>query len=205
VKAVFRYGMVIDLKKCIGCDTCTVACKATNATPRGISWNRVLKYETGKYPHSKLNFLPITCMHCEKPECLKACPTGATIKRDDGILMIDSDKCTGCRYCMVVCPYTARRFFDRLVTYYPEHMTPFEKLGYQNHTRGIVQKCDFCLERVEQGLQPSCVVSCTANARFFGNLNDPDSEVSRLIRERKGFVLSPERGTKPSVYYLPAD
>jgi len=200
-----RYGMVIDLKRCIGCDTCTMACKAANATSRGITWNRVLKYETGKYPNSKLNFLPIICMHCEEAECEKVCPTGATTKREDGIVVIDNDKCIGCRYCMVVCPYTSRYFLDKLRTYYPNHLTAYEKIGYKKHKLGTVQKCDFCLERVEQGLEPACVVSCTGNARFFGDLDDPDSEVSKLIKERGGFVLNPELDTKPSVYYLPMD
>ena len=200
-----RYGLVIDLKRCIGCDTCTIACKAANATSRGIMWNHVLKYETGKYPNSQLNFLPITCMHCEEPECEKVCPTGATTKRNDGIVVVDSDKCVGCRYCMVACPYAIRYFFDELQTYYPDHITPYEEIGYKKHKLGTVQKCDFCLERVKQGLQPACVVACPANARFFGDLDDPDSEVSKLIKERKGFVLNPELGTKPSVYYLPRD
>jgi len=200
-----RYGMVIDLKRCIGCDTCSIACKAANATPRGIVWNRMLKYETGKYPDSRLNFLPIHCMHCAEPECEKVCPTGATTKREDGIVVIDNDKCIGCRYCMVACPYASRYFLDKLYTYYPNHLTAYEKMSHQKHKPGTVQKCDFCLERVEQGLEPSCVVSCTGNARFFGDLDNPDSEVSRLIKERKGFVLNPEMGTEPSVYYLPKD
>jgi len=202
---VTRYGLVIDLKRCIGCDTCTIACKAANATSRGIIWNRVLKYETGKYPNSQLNFLPVTCMHCGEPECEKVCPTGATTKRDDGIVVINNDKCVGCRYCMGACRYATRYFFDKLQTYYPVYVTPYEEIGYKKHKLGTVQKCDFCLARVEQGLQPACVVSCPANARFFGDLDDPDSEVSKLIKERKGFVLNPELGTKPSVYYLPRD
>lgn len=200
-----RYGMVIDLRRCIGCDTCTIACKATNATSRGIMWNRVLKYETGKYPDSKLHFLPVTCMHCQEPECEKVCPTGATTRREDGIVIVDRDKCIGCRYCMVACPYAARYFFDKSRTYYPQHTTAYEKMKQENRELGAVQKCDFCLERVEQGLQPACVVACPTSARFFGDLDDPDSEVSRLIKERNGFVLNPELGTSPSVYYLPSE
>jgi molybdopterin-containing oxidoreductase family iron-sulfur binding subunit len=200
-----RYGMVIDLKRCVGCDTCTMACKATNATTRGILWNRVLKYETGKYPDSKLNFLPVLCMHCKEPECVKVCPTGATTRRNDGIVVVDDEKCVGCRYCMVACPYASRYYFDKVRTYYPGHMTPFEQMGYKKYRLGTVQKCDFCLERVGKGLEPSCVVSCTGNARYFGDLDDPASEVSVLIRDRGGFVLSPEMGTEPSVYYLPSD
>ena len=198
-----RYGMVIDLRRCVGCDTCTMACKATNATTRGILWNRVLKYETGKYPKAKLNFLPVLCMHCKEPECEKVCPTGATSKGEDGIVTVDNEKCIGCRYCMVACPYASRYFYDEVRTYYPGHMTPFEQIGYKKHKLGTVEKCNFCVDRVKAGLEPSCVVSCTGNARYFGDLDDPDSEVSRLIKDRGGFVLNPEMGTEPSVYYLP--
>ena len=106
---------------------------------------------------------------------------------------------------MVACPYAANYFLDRLHTYYPQHVTSFEKIKRDEHEIGAVQKCDFCLERVEQGLQPACVLSCPTSARFFGDLADPDSEVSTLIREKEGFVLNPELGTKPTVYYLPAD
>jgi len=200
-----RYGMVIDLKRCVGCDTCSIACKAISATTRGILWNRVLKYETGKYPNSKLHFLPVACMHCKEPECEKVCPTGATIKSEDGIVVVDNDKCIGCRYCMIACPYGSRYFYNEVRSYYPGHVTPYEEIGSQKHKLGTVEKCDLCVDRVECGLEPSCVVSCTGNARFFGDLDDPDSEVSRLIKEREGFVLNPEMDTEPSLYYLPSD
>jgi molybdopterin-containing oxidoreductase family iron-sulfur binding subunit len=200
-----RYGMVIDLKRCIGCDTCTLACRAVKATPRGILLNRVLKYESGKYPHSRLNFLPVMCMHCEEPECKKVRPTGATVRREDGIVTIDGDKCMGCKYCIVACPYGARYFLDQIRTYYSGYVTPFEEVGYRQHRLGTVQKCDFCLERIERGMQPACVSVCPADARFFGDLDDPNSEVSKLIKSRRGFVLNPELGTKPSVYYLPPE
>ena len=200
-----RYGMVIDLKRCVGCDTCTIACKATNATTRGILWNRVLKYETGKYPNSRLNFLPMTCMHCAEPECEKVCPSGATTRREDGIVVVDNDKCIGCRYCMVACPYASRYYFNEVRNYYTGYVTPYEEIGYQKHKLGTVEKCDFCVDRVERGLEPSCVVSCTGNARFFGDLDDPGSEVSRLIKDRGGFVLNPEMNTEPSISYLTSD
>jgi Fe-S-cluster-containing dehydrogenase component len=200
-----RYGMAIDLKRCIGCDTCTLACKSANATQRGILWNRLLKYETGHYPNSRLLFLPVGCMHCEEPLCKKVCPTGATSRRADGIVVIDSTKCIGCRYCMVACPYSARYFSDGVYSYYPHDVTPFEQDKGKKYPAGTVQKCNFCLERVEQGLEPACVVSCPTNARFFGDLDNPASEISRLIKEKKGFVLNPELNTKPSVYYLPRE
>lgn len=200
-----RYGMVIDLKRCIGCDTCTIACKAENATPRGVLWNRVLKYETGVYPDSRLHFLPLICMHCDEPECEKVCPTGATKKREDGIVVIDSNKCMGCGCCILACPYASGSFLDKIHTYYAGHITPFEEIGYTKHKVGTVEKCDFCLERVVQGLQPKCVTACMGKARVFGDLDDPNSEVSRLIRERGGFTISSEMGTKPSCYYLSAN
>jgi Fe-S-cluster-containing dehydrogenase component len=200
-----RYGMVIDLKRCLGCDTCTMACKAANATTRGILWNRVLKYETGKYPHVRLNYLPVLCMHCKEPECEKVCPTGATSKREDGIVAVDNEKCVGCRYCMLACVYASRSFYEEVRTFYPGHMTRFEQTGYDRHRLGTVEKCDFCSERVQAGQEPSCVVSCTGHARYFGNLDDPNSEVSRLIKERRGLVLNPEMNTDPSVYYLPSE
>ena len=198
-----KYGMVIDLKRCIGCDTCTVACRAENATSKGVLFNRVHKFEVGKYPHSKLGFLPVTCMHCGKPECEKQCPTGATKQREDGIVVIDAEKCMGCQYCVVTCPYSVRYYLDEIKPYVKGSETPYEKKGKKKHKKGAVEKCDFCLKRVEKGLDPACVTSCIANARHFGDLDDPNSEVSKLIALRRGYTLNPELGTEPSVYYLP--
>jgi len=198
-----RYGMVIDLARCVGCDTCSIACKAEKTTPRGVQWNRVLKYETGVYPKSRRHFLPMQCMHCAEPECKKVCPTGAISKRDDGIVVIDGDKCMGCRYCVLACPYASPHNLDRRCTYDEGYVTPFEKADHQKHRAGTSEKCDFCLSRVEKGLEPACVASCVAKARFFGDLTDQESEVSRLIKERNGFVLNPEMKTDPSCYYLP--
>ena len=198
-----RYAMVIDLARCIGCDTCSIACKAENATPRGILWNRVLKYETGTYPKSRIHYLPMQCNHCAKPECLKVCPTGAISKRADGIVVIDNARCMGCRYCVLACPYGSPHNLDKICTYYEKEITPFEQMGYRKHREGTSQKCHFCLERVEKGLQPACVTACMGQARYFGDLDDPESEVSQLIKSRSGFVLNPEMGTEPSCYYLP--
>jgi Fe-S-cluster-containing dehydrogenase component len=197
-----RYAMVIDLARCIGCDNCSIACKARNATPRGVLWNHVLKYETGIYPDSCIHYLPMHCMHCAEPECEKVCPTGAITKREDGIVVIDSDKCMGCRYCILACPYASPHAVDALCTYYENSMTPFEEGGFRRHKAGVSGKCDFCVDRVEQGLNPACVTACVAGARFFGDLDDPQSEVSGLIRARENFVLSPELDTEPSCYYL---
>ena len=198
-----RYGMVIDLKKCIGCYGCAVACKAENATPPGVLWCRVVKHESGTYPQVRRLSLPLQCMHCADPECLKVCPTGATFKHPDGIVDIDHDKCVGCRYCMLACPYQARTFIDTIRSYFAEGLTPYETQGYARHQPGTVSKCDFCRHRLLEGLEPACVANCMARARIFGDLDDPKSELSRTIRDRGGTQLYPELGTDPSIFYLP--
>ncbi|MFH1652365.1 MAG: 4Fe-4S dicluster domain-containing protein [Chloroflexota bacterium] len=198
-----RYGMVIDLKRCIGCYGCQIFCKMENATPPGMMWSRVLLNESGKYPTVRKTPLPLLCMHCKEPVCVEVCPTGASVKREDGIVVIDHAKCLGCGSCVVACPYRARSTYDKEREYFPgQGLTPYEKVGYQKHTTGTAEKCDFCLSRLEREMEPACVANCMAHARFFGDLDDLESEVSRLIRTRGGFQLYPELGTDPSVYYL---
>ena len=211
-----RWGMVIDLKRCVGCQTCTIACKMGNFVPPGIFFTRVNDFEIGKYPHVKRHFLPTGCMHCEDAPCVQACPTGASVKREDGIVLVEKDLCVGCRYCMVVCPYGARHFNeDGDAEYFASGPTPYESYGAGSHQRGTVIKCTFCAELIDrsasQGLTPGidrdatpfCVGSCIAGARFFGDLDDQDSEVSQLIRTRDAKPLQEEIGTGPCVYYLP--
>lgn len=200
-----RYGMVIDLKRCVGCFGCQLACKAENGTRPGTLWGRVVKREFGRFPNVRRISLPLLCMHCETPPCAAVCPTGATVKRPDGIVVIDAERCVGCRYCMMVCPYNARYYQEQELFYFPEQgPNPYEQAAYRRHPLGVVEKCDFCLSRLERGLEPACVANCMTKARFFGDLDDPESEVSRLIREEGGFQLHPELGTGPSVFYLPA-
>ena len=197
-----RYGMVIDLKKCIGCYGCAAVCKTENATPPGVLWCRVTKHETGVYPQVRRVSIPLQCMHCGDPECLKVCPTGATFKHANGIVDVDGEKCVGCRYCMMACPYQARFFQAGVLSYFPNGGTPYEAQKYHDHQEGTVSKCNFCLPRLEQGLEPACVANCMARARVFGDLDDPASEVSRTIRDRGGAQLYPELGTDPSIFYL---
>lgn len=198
-----RYGMVIDLKRCIGCYGCQVHCKSENGTAPNVLWSRVLFQESGKYPNVQKTALPLLCMHCGDPACVKVCPTGASVKRPDGIVTIDQNKCIACESCVVACPYQARSVYTKGKGYFREQgLTAYEEVSYAKHTSGVVEKCNFCLSRVAQGLQPSCVASCMAKARYFGDLNDPDSEVSILIESRRVFRLYPELGTDPSVYYL---
>lgn len=207
-----RYAMVIDLRRCVGCDACTIACKQENHTPPGVAYNVVIKQEIGSYPSARRAFLPRPCMQCEHPPCVKVCPVAATYKRnDDGIVAIDYERCIGCRYCMTACPYGARSF-DFGESYY-EPLNGFEAIPAREYDRewprqagrspiGNVRKCHFCLHRLEQGLEPACVQTCMGRARVFGDLSDPESEVSRLVVARKGFRLKEELGTGPSVYYL---
>lgn len=201
-----RYGMVIDLKRCISCYACQVACKAENATPPGVLYAWAFRTERGQFPHTRQVYLPMLCNHCAEPSCVDVCPTGATYKREsDGIVVIDADKCVGCRACMTACPYHARYYLDEIRSYYPgQGPTPYEQVGYARHVQGTVEKCNFCLSRLEQGLEPACVSNCPAVARIFGDLDDPESEVAKLVRQGRAFQLLPEMGTEPSVYYLPA-
>jgi Fe-S-cluster-containing dehydrogenase component len=198
-----RYAMVIDLKKCIGCHSCTVACKVENSTRPGIFWNRVEDRELGKYPSVRRLFLPKPCMHCQNPPCVDVCPTGASFKREDGIVLVDSDKCIGCKACMLACPYQSRFYNEKESVYFPGHITPNEQIGYLNHKVGTVGKCNFCVQRVAKGLEPACILSCQAKARYFGDLDDTDSQVRKLVFGKQGFQLSGELGTDPSVFYLP--
>lgn len=199
-----RWGMVIDLKRCIGCYGCQLSCKAEHGTPPGVFFARVLKQEEGQYPSMRQLFLPVLCNHCENPPCVDACPTGASFKWDDGIVDIDPDKCVGCRSCMMACPYGNRYFNDNPQHYFEQGATPYETARTARHQTDVMMKCNFCRDRVRSGGQPACVANCPTVARTFGDLDDPASEVSRLIKERGGFPLHPEAGTRPSVFYLPA-
>ncbi len=202
-----RLGMVIDLKKCAGCYACVAACKVEHATPPGVFWCRVVKLESGVYPQVRRISLPLQCMHCANPPCERVCPSGATRRRADGVVTIDYDVCIGCRACMAACPYEARYFLAELKGYYDgQGLAPYEEVGYSNngYVRGTVTKCNFCVERIDAGKEPACVANCPGKARYVGDLDDPESEIARLIGKRGGFQLYPELGTDPSIYYLPA-
>lgn len=179
-----RFAMVIDLRRCFGCHACSVACKAQFDVPLGV-WRSWVKYlEKGTYPNVKRYFLPRLCNHCSDAPCVTVCPTKASYIREDGIVMIDEKKCISCKSCRAMCPYNSR------------FTHPFKK---------VANKCDFCVERLEQGLEPACVNTCNAKARIFGDINNPESEVSRLIASNPVQQLKPELGTKPQVYYIDAD
>ncbi len=199
-----HWGMVIDLKLCIGCNTCVAVCKMRNGTPKGIFWNRVLEEEVGTYPAARRIFWPVRCMQCEDPACVEACPTGASHQREeDKLVLVDQEKCVGCKACMLACPYDVRFIWDGKEHYYEEGLTPFEAQSYPNHLAGAVQKCNFCASRLDEGLKTSCAEACLTGAIMFGDLDDPASEVSQALAEpRVRLRLREELGTNPSIYYL---
>ena len=179
-----RYGMLIDLRRCIGCHSCSIHCKTENEVPVGVYRAWVKYVDNGTYPDVRRNFLPRLCNHCEHPMCYRVCPTKATYKRDDGAVLIDNDKCIGCRSCITACPYDAR---------------------FINPVTKTADKCTFCVHRVDKGLIPSCVQGCIGRARIFGDLNDPNSEISRYLAKNQAKQLNPATGNEPSVFYIGLD
>ena len=211
-----RWGMLINLNMCVSCYACVAKCKQENFLPKDILWGRLLTSETGEYPSATKQAYPVLCNHCEDAACVKVCPTGATEKRDDGIVCVDPDKCVGCRSCLIACPYQARTYYSKKKEFFPgQGFTEFEKMGerLRPHQIGTVIKCTFCNVKIDAGIErklepgidrdatPGCVITCPAKARYFGNLDDPSSEVSQLIRKWKATPLHADFGTKPNVYY----
>lgn len=214
-----RWGMVIDLVKCTRCHACVAACRIEHFLPLRVTWARLIAHETESGGKASISTIPVRCNHCQDAPCVKVCPTEATQQRPDGIVWIDHDKCIGCRYCVIACPYQNRTFLskDKHPGYFPGYeKTRFEKIGEKlyPHQIGTTEKCNFCAEKIDAGLErglrpgidwdatPACVNTCQARAMTFGDLDDPDSTVSRLIRERGGFQLQEELGTEPSVFYV---
>jgi molybdopterin-containing oxidoreductase family iron-sulfur binding subunit len=194
--------MLIDLKRCIGCDSCTLACKAENGTPPGIFWMRVIETEEGKYPLARRVFLPVRCNHCEEPPCVPVCPTGASYRRKDGLALIDYDKCIGCGSCIIACPYQVRFSWRDSNGYYAEGLTPYEQKRTGTLQKGTAQKCTFCVHRIDRGLVPACVQTCPTRALIFGDLENQASEISRTLRERAHLQPRADLGTNPSLFYL---
>ncbi len=178
-----RMAMAIDLAACVGCAACSVACKVENEVPYGVNRLWIRNTTLGTFPDITVEYRPEQCLHCENPPCVPVCPTGCCFVRDDGIVDIEPMKCIGCSACIAACPYDARYM----------------------HPNGYVSKCDFCKHRVEKGELPACVTTCPTLCRSFGDLEDPDSDVSVALRQaRRVDMLRPGLGTGPRLYYLNA-
>ena len=209
-----RWGMVIDLRKCVGCHACTVSCIAENKLPPGVVYRPVLDQEIGTYPNVTRRFVPRPCMQCDNPSCVSVCPVRATWKRHDGVVIVDYDRCIGCRYCLTACPYGART--SDFGNYYTEHtpeIQPYEKQPSNEYCKswdrhgnrspvGNARKCHFCLHRLEQGLLPQCVSTCVGRANYFGDIHDARSLVAQMAKSANQIKLLEEKGTRPTVIYL---
>jgi len=229
---VTRYVMAVDLNRCQGCRACVEACKIENNTPSAVFWMHVFRLEEGEYPDTKMSFLPRPCQHCNNAPCVKVCPVGARYKREDGLVLTDFDRCIGCRYCEVACPYGVNFFNWRNPDEaWDEYQVPFDDPdlmpvtggvipSYKNpdhdrlhgpeqrltsgsaHFKGVMEKCTFCVHRVEQGLLPACVDTCPVGALKFGDIEDEGSPISTFLRNKESFQLLEELGTDPSVVYV---
>lgn len=178
-----RYAMIIDTDRCVGCQSCTVACKSEWSVPDGQARTRVRQTSViGTYPKLRTTFHVSQCNNCDHPTCVPACPSGATYQADDGTVQVNRALCIGCGSCVAACPYGAR---------------------YIDPNKGKVDKCDFCSSRIAKGLQPACVATCPANAKLFGNIEDRSSDVYQLVF-RGGATRSdpPEFDMGPNVYYV---
>ncbi len=183
-----RYAMVVDLRRCIGCMACVTACKAEYDVPLGV-WRTTVKVkDTGTYPNTRRHFMPRLCNHCDNPPCVRNCPTEATYKHEDGFVLQRYERCITCRTCIAACPYNAR------------HVLPNQRTTVK--VSGVVDKCTFCDHRVAKGLLPACVQTCLGRSRIFGDVNDPNSEVAKLVAQHHTVTLKPDKGTRPQVYYI---
>ncbi len=218
-----RWVMVIDLRKCAGCHACTIGCVAENKLPPGVVYRPVMEEESGTYPNVTRKFLPRPCMQCDQPPCTEVCPVSATFKDGDGIVKIDYEQCIGCRYCVTACSYGARTFdfgelyvqastdakpmvgrtraaaLERSASF--EYGKAWTRAG-DDSPAGNARKCHFCEHRLAEGMLPACVSTCIGRATMFGDANDPQSVVSRLVSQPNAMRLKEELGTEPRVFYL---
>lgn len=224
-----RYAMVIDLQRCVGCGGCSISCRNENNVSEGMYWSHKITETSGTFPNVRYHYMPTLCNHCTNAPCVRGCPTRAMHKLDNGITMHDPQKCIGCRYCMINCPYGVIYFnWKDAHPFWKEEnsliqgvtSSPAEEVSkvgskgtpYYNPERnatlpairpkGVVEKCTFCDHRVKEGKLPRCVEACPADARIFGDLEDPGSEVRQLLGKFRPFRLKEALGTEPAVFYI---
>lgn len=223
-----KYGMLIDLHRCVGCAECLIACKSENNVDAGIFWSSAIRNMSGTFPNVTYEFIPTLCNHCEAAPCTMICPTGAMFKDENGLTMHNPELCDGCRSCQEVCPYgnisynenAVQEFWSREQAAIPEgtgtgkelqeltgetipYYNPDREATYDGIRRpGVVEKCTLCDHRLRAGLEPYCVEICPAKARVFGDLDDENSEISRLLKENEAEVLKEEAQTKPKIFYI---
>ncbi len=190
-----KNAMVLDLSRCIGCYACIVSCKLANVTRPGVNYNAVKAVEWDEYPNAKRRYMLTMCNHCESPACVKVCPAGATYKAVTGEVLVNYDLCIGCGYCVSACPYAERHLVKEYTQYFDGYVAPYEE---EDEGRcDIVEKCTFCAPRTSNGMQPMCSMHCPGKARIFGDVNDPNSEISGYIKKHNAKKIE---GT--NMYYV---
>lgn len=198
-----RYGMVINLDRCVGCHACSTACTLHHGLPKDVRWSGVRELTEGTYPNLATMFLPTLCMQCSKPLCVAACTQGASSIDEDGVVQIDRAKCTGCGMCVAACPYRARTVVSGIASNHDGgEPTVYERQVFPAHVDKVAEKCTFCADCRDQGEDPWCVRTCVSDARVFGDLDDPNSPVAKLVASENARVLLEGEGTKPAVIYL---
>lgn len=208
-----RLAMLVDLRRCMGCGACAIACKVNNLLPKNVKNLRLIDFEEGVYPKVKRLIVPVQCNHCENPPCVDVCPTGASHITPEGVVKVDQSRCIGCSSCIMACPYGARTLYEDTEPYYGEP-TEYDKLIEAKWIPGTIIKCDFCHDRISEAMRrglrpgvdpeatPYCVLACPSSSRIFGDLDDEGSPISQIIRSERVDVIHPEYGTKPKVYYI---
>ena len=197
-----RYGLAIDLSRCTGCYACMIACKSENSTPPGVFWIRIEEKEEWEFPKVSKTWTPMLCMQCGEMPCAQVCPTGAITRGEGGIVLIDPQSCIceGAKPCLSACPFGVLLVNQGKQSYFRDYLTPYEKEAYEAHARGAVEKCDLCHHRVIAGMQPSCVQACPSKAMVFGDLEDSQGDLARLVAAPEAKRL--DEKLDPSVFYV---
>jgi Fe-S-cluster-containing dehydrogenase component len=199
-----RYGLAIDLNRCTGCYACIVACKSENSTLPGVSWIRIDEKEEGEFPRVTRSYVPMFCMQCSEMPCAQVCAAGAITQGDGGIIFIDQESCIcgDVKPCLAACPFEVLVDNQGKRSYFPDYLTPHEEEAYAPHHSAVVEKCNLCHHRISAGLLPACVQTCPTQAMIFGDLDEKQSEVTRLLSRGEAKPLRENLKVDPSVFYL---